>query len=267
VRGALALPLSRSSGRRSRELAEISWQTDGDEVHHGYGHAVEPHAVDGGAGEQRGVTTGLRRSRGGWLVLVGLFVTVTLSVELAAWNAIDHSLDDWLASHRTELFWRPAKAAWDVADPEWVLPTTLVVSLVVAWARQQWVIAVEAAIRIGLVLATVLLLKPLLAVPGPTRDSMGAHGGAFPSGHTTTTLVCVTLLLAWIGRPRSAAARVVVMAAAVAVVGGSAVYLHYHYVSDVVGGILLGALIATLPLGVSRRRVDADRRTAPVRSP
>jgi membrane-associated phospholipid phosphatase len=32
------------------------------------------------------------------------------------------------------------------------------------------------------------------------------------------------------------------------IVGGTVVYLHYHSLSDVVGGIVLGLLIATLPL-------------------
>ena len=71
-----------------------------------------------------------------------------------------------------------------------------------------------------------LLLKTLLAVPGPTRYSLGDHGGAFPSGHTTSTVVCVALLLAWVGWPRLATGRVAVNAAVVAIVGGSAIYIH-----------------------------------------
>ena len=86
----------------------------------------------------------------------------------------------------------------------------------------------------------------------------GHHGGAFPSGHTTSAVVCVALLLAWVGWPRLVTGRVAVNAAVVVIVGGSAIYLNYHYFSDVIGGVVLGLLIATLPLPVFRRRGEAE---------
>jgi membrane-associated phospholipid phosphatase len=98
------------------------------------------------------------------------------------------------------------------------------------------------------------VLKPLIAAPGPTRNSLGPHGGAFPSGHTTSTVVCMALILAWAGWPRGVNGRVAVNAVVVAVVGLTVIYLSYHYLSDVVGGIVLGALIATLPLSFLGRR-------------
>jgi membrane-associated phospholipid phosphatase len=64
----------------------------------------------------------------------------------------------------------------------------------------------------------------------------------------------MALLLAWVGRPRAATGRIAVNAAVVAVVGVTVIYLSYHYVSDVVGGVVLGTLIATLPLPFLRRR-------------
>jgi len=104
----------------------------------------------------------------------------------------------------------------------------------------------------------VLLLKPMLAVPGPTRNPLGDHGGAFPSGHTTSTVVCVALLLAWVSWPRSVTGRVAVNAVVVAIVAVSVIYLNFHFISDVVGGVVLALLIATLPLPVFRRRGEAE---------
>jgi undecaprenyl-diphosphatase len=156
------------------------------------------------------------------------------------------------------LLWHAAKTVYDVASPMIELPITMALGLVVAWRRHRWGIAGEAAIRVGLVVASVLLLKPLLAVPGPTRNALGDHGGSFPSGHTTSTLVCVALLLAWAGWPRSVTGRAVVNGVVVAIVGGSVIYIHYHHVSDVVGGVVLGLLIATLPLPVFRRPDEAE---------
>jgi membrane-associated phospholipid phosphatase len=223
---------------------------------------VESHAVGSRAGVgdngHRLAALSLRRPGGRWLALLGLFALVAVSVELAWWNRLDHSLSDWAVSQRGTPPWNAAKVVFDVADPVIALPITLALGLLVAWRRHRWGIAREAAIRVGLVVASVLLLKPLLAVPGPTRNALGDHGGAFPSGHTTSTVVCVALLLAWVGWPRWVTGRIAVIAVAVTIVGGSVIYLSYHHVSDVVGGVVLGLLIATLPLPVLRRRREAE---------
>jgi membrane-associated phospholipid phosphatase len=191
--------------------------------------------------------------------LLGLFALLVLTVELGWWDRLDDMVDDWAASHRVTVFWDAAKTVFDVASPEVVLSITLALGLLVAWRRRRWGIAADAAIRLGLVVASVLLLKPLVAVPSP-RNSLGDHGGAFPSGHTTAMVVCATLLLAWLGRPRSKTGRAAVTAVVVVTVGATVIYIHYHNLSDVVGGLVLGLLIATLPLSVPRRngRVQAE---------
>jgi len=182
-----------------------------------------------------------------------VFALLVLSVELGWWRRLDDSVDDWAASHRVTFFWNAAKTVFDVASPEVALPITLAIGVLVAWRRNRWGIVAEAAIRLALVVASVLLLKPLVAVPSP-RNSLGDHGGAFPSGHTTATVVYVALLLAWAGWPRPVTGRVAVSAVVVAIVGATVIYIHYHNLSDVVGGAVLGLLIATLPLAILRRR-------------
>ena len=214
--------------------------------------AVDSRADAGDSGPRLAALS-LRRPGGRWLASLGVFALLVVSVELGWWGRLDDSVDDWAASHRVTFFWDAAKTVFDVASPEVALPITLGVGLLVAWRRHRWGIFAEAAIRLGLVVASVLLLKPLVAVPSP-RNSLGDHGGAFPSGHTTATVVCVALLLAWVCRPRSVTGRVGVTAVVVAIVGATVIYIHYHSFSDVVGGAVLGVLIATLPLSVLRRR-------------
>jgi membrane-associated phospholipid phosphatase len=186
-----------------------------------------------------------------------VFALLVVSVLLGWWERLDDSVDDWAASHRVTVFWNAAKTVFDVASPEVALPITMALGVLVAWRRHRWVIAAEAAIRLALVVGSVLVLKPLIAVPSP-RNSLGDHGGAFPSGHTTTAVVCVTLVLAWIGWPRSMTGRVAVTAVVVSIVGATVVYIHYHNLSDVIGGAVLGLLIATLPLSALRRRGRAQ---------
>jgi membrane-associated phospholipid phosphatase len=216
--------------------------------------SVESRTIDGSTDRrQRGrVAASLLGAAGTSLVLLGLLVLVTMSVELGWWSRFDTFVYDWATSQRGSSLWHALKVVWDVADPEFTLPATVGFSLLASWRLHRWSIAAEAAFRVALLATSVLLLKPLLAVPSP-RDSIAAHGGAFPSGHTTTTVVCLAMLLSWARWPRSMIGRVAVSAVVVSIVGGSVIYVGYHYVSDVVGGLVLGLLLATLPLPSWRR--------------
>jgi membrane-associated phospholipid phosphatase len=190
---------------------------------------------------------------GWWLALLGLFTVVALSVDLGWWSGLDQSVNDWASPRWRSWLWDTSQGVFDVTAPEIALPVAVACGVLAAWRRHQWQIVGETVFRVALVVGSVLLLKPLLAVPGPTRDPLGDHGGAFPSGHTTSTLVCVMLFLIWLGWPRSMVSRVTITAVAVGIVAVSVIYLNYHYVSDVIGGVLLGLLIVTVPFPVLRR--------------
>lgn len=84
--------------------------------------------------------------------------------------------------------------------------------------------------------------RPVLPHPLTT-----AQDASFPSGHTAgTTVLCVCLLvLAWPGLWRAARWGWVAAAAATTIaVGASRVLLGLHYVTDVLGGALLGTATA-----------------------
>jgi undecaprenyl-diphosphatase len=72
--------------------------------------------------------------------------------------------------------------------------------------------------------------KPLVAVP---------HTGAFPSGHASAAFACATVL-AW-ASPRLRVPAFVLAAA----IAWSRVYVGVHWPLDVLGGAVLGVLVAT----------------------
>jgi undecaprenyl-diphosphatase len=90
--------------------------------------------------------------------------------------------------------------------------------------------------------------KPLVHAP---------HDASFPSGHAASSFACATILAFY--APRAAPAFFVLAAA----IGWSRVYVGVHYPLDVLGGALLGVLIAIALrwlLGARRRL----RRATPV---
>ncbi len=71
--------------------------------------------------------------------------------------------------------------------------------------------------------------KPLVSVP---------NSGAFPSGHTSAAFACATVL-AW-ASPRLRVPLFVLAAA----IGWSRIYVGVHWPLDVLGGAVLGVLLA-----------------------
>ncbi len=75
-------------------------------------------------------------------------------------------------------------------------------------------------------------------------QTAGVHGNAFPSAHVAGALP--PLVFAWRHAPRLGA----VLTLLVVLMGCGAVYDGYHYVSDVVAGIAVGAVAAGAVIGV-----------------
>jgi undecaprenyl-diphosphatase len=88
--------------------------------------------------------------------------------------------------------------------------------------------------------------EPLVEVP---RDH------SFPSGHAATSFACATVFA--FAFPRFAAAFYLLAVA----IGFSRIYVGVHYPLDVVGGALLGILVAIALLRLARARRRSPRST------
>ena len=95
--------------------------------------------------------------------------------------------------------------------------------------------------------------RPPLVYPEPKPLVHVPHSGAFPSGHAATAFACATVLAYW---DRRLAVPAYVLAAAIA---WSRVYVGVHWPLDVLGGAVLGVLVATALL----RLLRALRRSRP----
>jgi membrane-associated phospholipid phosphatase len=86
--------------------------------------------------------------------------------------------------------------------------------------------------------------------------------GSFPSGHALRTGFICLLLAYFLASGRPSATRVVVALAfttLAVLLGLSRVYLGYHWLADVVGGLILGASLALVLAPRVATRVQADR--------
>lgn len=128
-----------------------------------------------------------------------------------------------------------------VLGPPVMMTVLAAVSLLAAaWRRRLSPLVVGAAALLLNGLA-VIALKATFERPSPTGGR--ANLGAFPSGHTTTAVVAVAVSL-WLLRTPAAAALVGGLAAG-CLVGGAMVVSASHWVSDVLGGLMLGSAVVT----------------------
>jgi membrane-associated phospholipid phosphatase len=131
-----------------------------------------------------------------------------------------------------------------------VVLSTLLLGLL-AWRRQWWqALALFLAIAVGQGL--LWGMKWFFARPRPDQQLIDAVGQSFPSGHSFSAMVFYgfLVLLLWQFRVSRAlrVAGTLVIAALILAIGLSRLLLSVHWVSDVVGGFVIGLawLLASL---------------------
>ncbi|MBT2481640.1 phosphatase PAP2 family protein [Streptomyces sp. ISL-94] len=193
-----------------------------------------------------------------------LLAAVLTALVVAGWRPL-HSYDDQVArdlhghavahpgvTHAVRIL---TDWVWDT----WTMRALAAAACLALWWRGQR----ERALWVGLTMVVALVvqqgLKALVGRPRPQWPDPvdSAHFAAYPSGHAMTATVVCGLLL-WL-LPRQApqwAVRSAWAAAAVSVlgVGFTRIYLGVHWLSDVVGGWLLGAALVALAVSWSGRQ-------------
>jgi membrane-associated phospholipid phosphatase len=208
------------------------------------------------------------------LGLVALFIGLALHAgpesALSGWDRrVTQAFVDWRTPGRSRLFWTITLIG---NNPLLAALSFSTVLLLAVWGRRGH----AALVAVGL-LVSWGISEGVKAATGRVRPSAtealielpGSH--SLPSGHALTTLVFLGILvfLAWRGwggaaAPEAPAARRAGAGAAAAfaagvpgvavaaLVGVSRVYLGVHWISDVLGGWLLGGAWLILFLGVVR---------------
>jgi undecaprenyl-diphosphatase len=191
---------------------------------------------------------------------LGLGFTTLVAVALvggftfwAMLTAVDHG--DRLRSDRTafdvvdDLRTGALTSAAKVVTALGTTPATALVALAalafLAY-RHRWLELVPLAAGAVLTYAAWTLVKELVARPRPPGALVDVSGFAFPSGHAASSVTYVAVAVALAHCVPHLAGRAGIIVGAIvlaAAIGLSRVYLHVHYLSDVLGGWGLGAAL------------------------
>lgn len=187
------------------------------------------------------------------LLAVGLGVLVT--VRALSPESLDAEWMEEIVEHRSPVWEIPARV-FDVIGGGWfgvlVVPVGIAIALLVArrpWAASAFILG--SAVSSGMV----QLLKALFGRARPEQILLALESPSFPSGHTANAATVVVLLALLLRRRWIAIAG----AAYVVLMALSRTYLGAHWVTDTVGGILVGAAMAVLVWAAFATKVREER--------
>lgn len=133
----------------------------------------------------------------------------------------------------------------------------IVIAVVLTAVQRRWGVVVLTVIAVALADWSAMGLKALWDRPRPPLRYADPktlvpvpHDASFPSGHAATSFAAATMLS--FAFPRLAP----LLYALAAAVAFSRVYVGVHYPLDVIGGAILGTLIAVLVRWLVRRRAQ-----------
>jgi membrane-associated phospholipid phosphatase len=201
------------------------------------------------------------------LVGAALCLAALVLLGAAIYSTAGVALDQRTLAAATRLYEpsaEPAAAAFvSLGDPAWALLIGVALAATALYRRGPRLAAVVLLIPAGAALSTGLLKHTLTQ----SRFCMcladeRAGGGSWPSGHATLTsaLLLAALLVA---APRWRPALAFAGGGALAAFSAAMLVMGWHYPSDVIAGLLMGALWAFA--GIALLELDARKR--PARSP
>ncbi len=133
-----------------------------------------------------------------------------------------------------------------------LIPVLLSVVLLV---RHRYMSALFLITASAVCAGAVQVIKTLVARPRPEDMMVTSDSGSFPSGHSANAIVIVLVLVLLLAQTRwmryAGAAYILLMM-------WSRTYLHAHWITDTIGGVLLGATVTLLVWVGFSQRVSAE---------
>ena len=165
-----------------------------------------------------------------------------------SFDPVDRPVLNFLVAHREPWLTHAATAVSALGSSAVLVPLLVTVGLWWRWRRGTWRTAVVLAAGYGGAVALYGLIKVVVGRPRPPLASAVHHFSdySFPSGHATQAIVAWGMLAALVAAATPRWSRKVAAWAAAlfiaVMVAATRLYLGAHWFTDVVGGLVLGAL-------------------------
>jgi undecaprenyl-diphosphatase len=189
------------------------------------------------------------------IVLLVLGVALTIAIGMDPDDPAVQGIDDrwlsWMVEHRTESWIDVAKVLSVLGGPFVMVPLRLLVTAGLIWHRR-WL---QLGAWLGAIVTSELCIGPLKALidrPRPPSPLIETSSGSYPSGHAIAASVTAIGLVVVLHPPIRKRNRWTAVAALFAVAMAlSRTVLSAHWLTDVIGGGLLGVGLAVVwPAGL-----------------
>ncbi|MUM18828.1 phosphatase PAP2 family protein [Mycobacterium sp. CBMA271] len=211
--------------------------------------------LEPGTGDDLSIASGARlRGRAlsvHWIAALALF-TVFCALALirraaTSGTAVDHAMLNWMVEHRRPWLTSVALAITNAGSP--IAVALLAAGMCAAvswWTRSLWPALVVGVTVAGAAIASAALKVVVGAHRPPERVQLTPESDySFPSGHVTGTVALLGIFAVITATYGSAAVRLcwAVTTASVAVIMAmTRLYLGVHWLTEVLGGLVLGSL-------------------------
>jgi membrane-associated phospholipid phosphatase len=189
-------------------------------------------------------------------------------------TALDHDVLRWMVDQRQAWLTTIAIAITNAGSPVAMGLLAVIVAAVLWWRRRSIIPGLVVVSTLAAAAGLSTLTKGVVGAQRPSRSTQLVLeiDPSFPSGHVTGTLALTGIVAVVLGRGQSVrtcvalVAGVIVLTSAVAL---TRLYLGVHWLTDIGGGILLGAaavLVGALVLRkatIARTGIGEDRNESP----
>jgi membrane-associated phospholipid phosphatase len=185
------------------------------------------------------------------LALLALAVLLTTLVAVSGSRSVMQRADDGWYRLMIDLRWRPfvdfSKLLSSLGGTAIDWPIRALVTLIII-VRRRWLALAAWALTVLVSELCIGLIKGFIDRPRPPGSLIATSGASYPSGHAIASAVTAIGIVMALTTGRRRLRWMIAAASIAAAVALSRTYLSAHWLSDVIGGSLIGAGLAlTIP--------------------